>query len=438
MANAFPEPSTSQPSGSQSKPDQLADLECPVCFEGYDDKKHMPKLLSCHHTVCVSCADRMRERLITFGEARRGIQCPTCRIVTWGIRAKNLQTNFYIQQSQEIINKSIENAGCTKHGGQPLLLYCSTCNVKICQDCTVLQHDPTANHRVKEIVKKLGVQTSCQHHKGQPLSFFCATCKVMICRDCTTDDHNKTSHVIQEADDTRVHFQNMMQNQLDEIHKSEVLHSEIDDKTNEKIDEIGDYGNRLCQVIENKFKTYIGIFTTKKASLINEVERLVTEQKQALADYLEANNNGLNCLQNDKQRYRTALGTNEPTLERLIDATNNMCNKSHGPYPFPTVKVPCLQIAGNIEQNLQAASDKIGRIVTKDDTSPVVLGNSRILQGKRKADRSLTTPDANDAGPSTSVKKTFRRPSGEPSTHTPIPSMTVQAGSSSHVSSSHM
>ena len=45
--------------------------QCPICFEHYNDQSKCPRLLSCGHSFCSSCLERL-----LHGNT---IDCPTCR-----------------------------------------------------------------------------------------------------------------------------------------------------------------------------------------------------------------------------------------------------------------------------------------------------------------------------------------------------------------------
>lgn len=130
-------------------------LQCALCSHGYDNKKRLPKLLSCHHSFCLGCLHQL-------SEDRTAIKCPTCRKKTplnsKGV--KGLQTNFYISQMKEVIGAKVDspvNQGenCDKHKGQPLLFFCETCNQAICMNCTVLDHEKAAGHIISDIASVL-------------------------------------------------------------------------------------------------------------------------------------------------------------------------------------------------------------------------------------------------------------------------------------------
>ncbi len=49
-------------------------LNCPICFDTYDDKDRIPIALICKHHLCKSCAEKMMKN--------QNITCHKCRFVT--------------------------------------------------------------------------------------------------------------------------------------------------------------------------------------------------------------------------------------------------------------------------------------------------------------------------------------------------------------------
>ncbi|CAF90165.1 unnamed protein product [Tetraodon nigroviridis] len=54
----------------------LEELECKICYNGYDSHSRKPKLLGCLHRVCAQCLKKM----VTTGESSSStVTCPFCR-----------------------------------------------------------------------------------------------------------------------------------------------------------------------------------------------------------------------------------------------------------------------------------------------------------------------------------------------------------------------
>ena len=77
---------------------------------------------------------------------------------------------------------------------------CSDCSVFMCEFCVTAHKriNATKNHQILSLteVKKLGSKalvkpSFCSKHKGETLKLFCSTCQKTICRDCTIVDHRE-------------------------------------------------------------------------------------------------------------------------------------------------------------------------------------------------------------------------------------------------------
>ena len=134
-----------------SDPDDL--LVCGICEELYDDDTRQPKFLSCHHTVCAHCLDKLSNK---EQPNPASIQCPNCRSNTQlpenGVHG--LQTNFYIARIKNVSKiqeepktpRTIEH--CHRHINQTKSYFCVTCGISTCCDCIVTDHTATAGHSV--------------------------------------------------------------------------------------------------------------------------------------------------------------------------------------------------------------------------------------------------------------------------------------------------
>ena len=98
-------------------------MACDICTENYDNEQRKPKFMTCHHTFCEYCLNKVA------GD-KDNIECPTCRQVTnladGGVRG--LQTNFYIIHMKETFEKigSPKMKGCPNHSNQPMSFFVET------------------------------------------------------------------------------------------------------------------------------------------------------------------------------------------------------------------------------------------------------------------------------------------------------------------------
>ena len=179
--------------------------ECSICFEGYNDKDKSPRLLSCGHSFCSRCLERLL----------RGntIDCPKCRnpvAVPSGVHG--LLKNFALL---DIVNETApkqhaENTGYTgtheceacdeKH---PSMFFCLDCEENMCKAAAQIHKRSklSRDHRVvtfKELKANpqlTSVSVLCPEHNDQ-FRFFDENCGHVICRDCYALNHNGHKCVI--------------------------------------------------------------------------------------------------------------------------------------------------------------------------------------------------------------------------------------------------
>ena len=140
-------------------------ITCTLCEEPYDDNHHKAKFLACHHTFCSNCLSQWQRK--KHQPNTNSIRCPVCNQITdvpdSGVNG--LQTNFYIERMIKISKETEESKsvkkqkGCQKHGNQQKFFFCETCNMAICHNCTVLDHQKTEGHVIT------GIQEATESHR---------------------------------------------------------------------------------------------------------------------------------------------------------------------------------------------------------------------------------------------------------------------------------
>ncbi|KAH7723663.1 hypothetical protein AAVH_08769 [Aphelenchoides avenae] len=93
----------------------LEHLECPVCFEFYEEPK---VFTNCGHTVCASCIGGI---LAATPGNKKTISCPQCRVQS-AVPAGGLQTNYVVAGIAEKVKLA--------HARGP----CAVCNKRTSED----------------------------------------------------------------------------------------------------------------------------------------------------------------------------------------------------------------------------------------------------------------------------------------------------------------
>ncbi|XP_071805014.1 tripartite motif-containing protein 2-like [Asterias amurensis] len=154
-------------------------LECVICM----GKLVVPKLLTCGHTFCLGCLDE----ILDDNEPR--IVCPLCRDVTIvpSEGVDGLTTNFALQSLLESLNLNADEVD------EP--------------------EDEENESTPKSGEVEDGELTMCELHK-EKMKFYCSTCELLICRDCTVVDHPRPDHKCTNLDEAYTWRQQINQKEL--------------------------------------------------------------------------------------------------------------------------------------------------------------------------------------------------------------------------------
>ncbi|KAH8038925.1 hypothetical protein HPB51_004037 [Rhipicephalus microplus] len=110
-------------------------LTCSTCLCTYDGQERSPKLLSCSHTVCRSCL----ERLAAAARSQGTLRCPICReavpLPEPGVGA--LPPSFLVNQLLDLVASRRREVvpKCALHPAGPELLFCEACDQVFCSMC---------------------------------------------------------------------------------------------------------------------------------------------------------------------------------------------------------------------------------------------------------------------------------------------------------------
>ena len=119
--------------------------ECSICFEHYNDQSKCPRLLSCGHSFCSSCLERL-----LHGNT---IDCPTCRnpdAVPTGV--DGLLTNFALldivnDTPKENVGSNTGSHDCEACGEKhPANFCCLDCKENMCKTAAQFHTRNKASH----------------------------------------------------------------------------------------------------------------------------------------------------------------------------------------------------------------------------------------------------------------------------------------------------
>ena len=173
-------------------------LTCSICTEPYDKDQHQAKCLSCLHTYCKSCLQKLAGK-------RSKINCPKCRsLVTLpGGTVDSLPNNFLVENLKvyrDIFSFAVLCGSCENEGNQAVS-FCHDCGCFLCQGCVDAHKrlGPLRMHKLSTMAelqeKKCNPMAQrhqqCKKHPKQDLTLFCRepNCKMPVCASCGHVDH---------------------------------------------------------------------------------------------------------------------------------------------------------------------------------------------------------------------------------------------------------
>ena len=140
-------------------------LECPVCCESFDGHDVSPRLLSCGHSFCTSCL----ERLLAADDK---ITCPTCRVEVNVPQAgvAGLPKNWALLSLIAPHHEGVEGLPIcefceTKH---PANSYCLECEEDMCKNAARFhtRNKTSRSHRIVSL-EPSAVSVKCPKHDEQ-------------------------------------------------------------------------------------------------------------------------------------------------------------------------------------------------------------------------------------------------------------------------------
>ncbi|KAK3108531.1 hypothetical protein FSP39_010021 [Pinctada imbricata] len=172
-------------------------LQCPICMDEYKD----PRILPCHHTVCLHCLlDYVRHS----SSSGRLFRCPQCRsdicVPRGGV--KDFPPNFYVNCIQDELGNKPYFGICDICEREWLVSQyrCVDCDLDICKFCIhehrLFKHDAGRHVTIMRIEAgnigtNLTSERSCEHHKDEQIQMYCCACDKAVCVSCVCEFHKK-------------------------------------------------------------------------------------------------------------------------------------------------------------------------------------------------------------------------------------------------------
>ena len=315
-------------------------FECSVCLESLINKQ--PRLLSCGHTFCTPCLQKL--------SGRNTVNCPKCRSPTQlppgGVQAlpKNIDISKMREREQELSARNEHFCQMCKKKDAKVEFICTSCSKRlICQACyNKHRRIPGMKaHNILPFEETLPVEQShekkCEEH-GELLEYFCPECEETICATCTCDPQHE-HHCDQIVDfqtglkEIKASMKKLCQELKQNAMKVEVC-AEILKQDTDSIEECKNTLSAKCQEVEiilNQMKGQLKVITELYQPLINSREEINTHFADVQKRITEINNiqqcSDIDFIKKIKDCRRKCEGVMNDTkmiLNRKITIPENM------------------------------------------------------------------------------------------------------------------
>ncbi|XP_072018880.1 uncharacterized protein [Amphiura filiformis] len=288
---------------------------CSVCLSTIEQ----PKALPCLHTYCFKCLSewaKSTSNTVTCPICRKVWTLPADGVA--GLESNFLVTKL---KDRKTVYKKLASKDCQipctncEESGQPAVARCVECDEFLCQNClkshkTFRMLNGHHTFSLDELrsgkadpVKKAEY---CTKHTDQVLWIYCETCGVLICRDCTVFDHCKPDHKF-------IDIQSVVESQKGKIEElaedCQTLAVQVDEAIKNDIDA----ASKLDASVEKGMEELSQAYQETKSSILTQLEAnynaIASEIKNEGArgrKEIDTHTEELNVL---RSRLRTALKT---------------------------------------------------------------------------------------------------------------------------------
>lgn len=287
-------------------------LQCPICIDEYKD----PRILPCHHSVCLNC---LLEYVQVSSSSGRLFRCPQCRADVCVPRGgvKDFPPNFYLNCIQDEIGSKPYFGICDVCERDWLVSQyrCIDCDLDICKFCV---HDHRLfkhmSGRQSNIIRietgnigvNLTAHKSCIEHNDEPSCMYCNTCSIPICVACVCDSHRKheTTTLPKKLalDQKNLQFDlDRLQHEVKEvkanIEKLRDLEKLGEKSADETICQIQDHAQEVIQAVHKLAEKKINSVQANRGRHVKEIQDYETE----LSGYLDQLQRGSSFLSDLQQ-----------------------------------------------------------------------------------------------------------------------------------------
>ncbi|XP_013404938.1 B-box type zinc finger protein ncl-1 [Lingula anatina] len=264
---------------------------CTLC----EEKFNQPRLLSCLHTFCLPCLEKLTKDPET-DEPLEAITCPLCKQET-KIPAKGCEE---LSQDLVMVNlldmSAIENMQivCTScKAKEKAVARCSDCANFLCPNC-VTAHQYMRCFENHKVVSFEDIQSGeegpvihkplfCEIHPVEGMKYFCNTCQTPICNECMVTNQHQGHQIDRIGNGDEKHSEEL-KNLMSECKGKVSFCEEASASLENHLSDLQNARDNARDLVKETFQSYKAILEKRQESLLEEVEKLHKSQELKVMD----------------------------------------------------------------------------------------------------------------------------------------------------------
>ncbi|XP_041457053.1 transcription intermediary factor 1-alpha-like [Lytechinus variegatus] len=303
----------------------LHSLECSICLKTINE----PKLLTCSHTFCKSCLEKLSDAQVN----RSVLPCPICKKTTAVPKGEigNLQTYQALQSVVDDLKN--QRHPCTSCEKSPLAkVHCQECGKYMCDECQKIHKmwGTFSQHQVVDITDfcsgklQLKKRATCKKHPTADASCFCIDCRMYICF-CELLEHSRQTHEILKVEehegDVRENIEGLRARASMRKNTINKYAAYVEEQQQRLDSLLGLMNEQIDEAYENSVKR----LTERKAILKNDVKHRINQLEVSLNDMLESSHQQI--IHVDAATELVSHGLNNPLEKESLTAHDTLCEE---------------------------------------------------------------------------------------------------------------
>ncbi|XP_041471339.1 uncharacterized protein LOC121420762 [Lytechinus variegatus] len=368
-------------------------LERPVCLTTFTD----PKILSCSHTYCKVCLERLLE---SHGDDQM-IRCPVCRDYTQVPNqdvCKLPASLAFRNLIEDVKNQHQICTNCDSEDKSKAAVYCQDCGEYLCATChnmhsqwkNFVDHEIIAMNEISSGKVSIRRYRKCRKHPKEDEECFCSNCRRFTCFRCVIMEHKDQGHQVIESAVYESHHTKTIEELKSKVEKKQSCFQNYIDFIDKEQKCVDDAMKHCADDIVKAYDEAVQQLTENREILLGEVKGKTERVEEALGEMKKSAQQRINQLTTIAEMVtnRRNAPVDMDTLavyDTLCEDLQEALNQENPDYEQPNKT--CMKAKNSsFERNSGKNELGLGKIVN-------VVVKSIALPIKNRMNAMINTPD---------------------------------------------